>query len=136
PPAAALSENTASGTFKLGGKSAKLVAARAWVEKPDPASEATFTVLLLSSAPIDLATAKDDAKLLAAVKKQKLQAFKVKINDQEGTIAHQAWITPAGAEDMEQQEGLRWASWDVTTDSIVGFLTSEGERQGRRETLS
>jgi hypothetical protein len=128
PPAAALSENTASGTFKLGGKSAKLVAARAWVE-PEAGSETTYTVLLLSSAPIDLATAKDDAKLLAAVKKQKLQAFKVKINDQEGTLAHQAWITPAGAEDMEPQEGLRWASWDFTTDSIVGYLTSEGDRQ-------
>jgi hypothetical protein len=128
PPAAALSENTASGTFKLGGKSAKLVAARAWVE-PEEGSATTYTVVLLSSAPIELATARDDAKLLAALKKQKLQAFKIKINDQEGSLVRQSWITSAGAEDMEPQEGLRWASWEFTTDAIVGFVTSDGERQ-------
>jgi hypothetical protein len=128
PPADALAQNAAAGTLKVGGKPVKLVASRAWIVKDPDNAERTYTEVLLSSAPLDLGTARDEAKLVAAVKKQKLSAFRFRINDQEGSLTRQAWITPAGIEDMEAQEGLRWASWDFTTDTIVGFVSSDGER--------
>ncbi len=131
PPAEALADNAAQGSFKLGGKSAKLTSARAWVDEraEDDGEGVTRTVVVLASAPLDLETARDDEKLRATVKKSKLQAFKIWINDQEGTIIRQAWFAPGGAEQMEAQEGLRWASWEFTTDAIVGFVTSDGDRQ-------
>lgn len=131
PPGAALEQNTAQGSMKLGGKTAKLVAARSWLDTrtPEGGEEDTYTIVVLSSAPLDLDTVKDDQKLLAAVKKQKLQAFKIEIHDQDGNVTRQGWFSPAGVEQMEAQEGLRWASWEFSTDSISGFLTSDGDRQ-------
>jgi len=130
PPAAGLDDNRAQGAFKLAGKSAKLTHSRAWMENktPEGGPEETYTVVLLSSGPVDLATARDEAKLAAAVKKAKLQAFKVRIHDQEGTLKEQAWYTPGGVTASEPQEGLRWSSWEFTTDRIMGFVTSDGER--------
>ncbi len=131
PPGAALGDNSAQGTLKLGGKSAKLVAARAWVENktPEGGTEETYTHVVLSSVPLDAETASDDAKLRAAVKKSKLQAFRFKIHDQEGSITEQAWYGPAGVETMAVQEGLRWASWEFTPERIIGFVGSDGDRQ-------
>lgn len=131
PPAAAgLEDNRAQGTFKLAGKSAKLTHARAWMENKtaEGGPEETYTVVVLSSGPLDAPTVRDDAKLAAAVKKAKLQAFKIRIHDQEGTLKEQAWYTPAGVTAGEPQEGLRWSSWEFTTDRITGFVSTDGER--------
>ena len=128
PPAAGLASNRARGSFELDGRATRLEHARAYLEATDQ-EERTFTVLVLSSAPVDLATARDDQKLAAAARQKKLTALKLWIHDQEGTITRQQWITPEGTTQPESAEGARWAAWEFTEEVIRGFVTSDVERQ-------
>lgn len=127
PPAAGLAPNRAAGTFELDGRATRLEHARAYLEATDQ-DERSFTVLVLSSAPVDLATARDDEKLAAAARQKKLTALKLWIHDQEGTITRQLWVALEGATEPEGAEGARWAAWEFTDEVIRGFVTSDGER--------
>jgi hypothetical protein len=127
PRAAGLAEGKASGTLELDGKAISLEHARAYLEETDE-EERTYTVLVLSSAPVDLATARADKALAAAARKGAFTALKLWIHDQEGTITRQLWVTPGETTEPDSAEGARWAAWEFTDDSIRGFVTSDGER--------
>jgi len=127
PPAVGLAPNRATGSFELDGRATRLEHARAYLEATDQ-EERSFTVLVLSSAAVDLATARDDQALAAAARQKKLIALKLSIHDQEGTITRQLWVTPEGATEPEGAEGARWAAWEFTDEVIRGFVTSDGER--------
>jgi hypothetical protein len=129
PRAGTLDENAAEGTFQIGSRSAQLAHARAFLETSEAEPEKTHTVVVLSSAPVDLATARDAEALRAAVKSAKLTAIKVWISDQEGVVTRQEWFAPQTTQHPETVEGLRWAGWDFTTDKIRGFLSTDGTKQ-------
>jgi hypothetical protein len=127
PAAGGLASNRAAGTFELDGRATRLEHARAYLEATDQ-EERSFTVLVLSSAAVDLAAARDDQALAAAARQKKLTALKLWIHDQEGTITRQLWVAPEGTNEPESAEGARWAAWEFTDDLIRGFVTSDSER--------
>ena len=131
PPSAKLAENTAAGIFKLAGRPVQLAYARAYLDdrtleggEPD-----TYTVVVLGSGPVDLATARNDTALAQAVKKSKLTALKLWVHDQSGEIRRQSWYSSKGTETAENPEHVRWAAWEFTPDKINGFVTSDGAQK-------
>lgn len=131
PPSAALAENTAAGIFKLAGRPVQLAYARAYLDdRTVEGGEAdTYTVVVLGSGPVDLATARNDNALAQAVKKSKLTALKLWVHDQSGEIRRQSWFSAKSTETEENPEHVRWAAWEFTPDKINGFVTSDGARK-------
>lgn len=127
-PSADLELGQVSGDFSLQGKPIALGHVRAWLVN-DETGDGTGTRVLVSTAAVDLETARNEAALWALVESDGLVALSILIDDETGSVESQTFLAPGLPARLSTGVGSRWSKWEFTDDVVRGSVNSDGRQE-------